>query len=107
MKLKEQEEKRKLNAAIAKERALEMANESVADRKARERKAIEDADYENTLDAFSSGAAIVGTSEEDMESIIKSIQVSNLAEHEKFGDLVGKKVATSVRWYKGRFSFDV
>lgn len=50
--MKEMEEKRKLNQAVARMKAEEQKNETPAERRAREQAAIEEADYENALDAF-------------------------------------------------------
>ena len=107
--MKELEEKRRMNQAVARMKAEEQANETPAERRAREQAAIEEADYENVLDAFAAvdtkGAAVAvaagasapaavkaGASLEDM---LESLNLNTLAEHEKYADLMGRKLGAS------------
>lgn len=97
MKLKELEEKRALEVAMTKARLAQQANETDAERKAREKASMEDADLEAALDAFGSapkaeaGAAAGG----DVESAINGMRLLTLADHERLGEVVATRLVNS------------
>ncbi|KAH9195535.1 hypothetical protein AeNC1_002495 [Aphanomyces euteiches] len=98
--LKEQEEKHRLEVAIARARAEEELNMTPDELKAKQQRAIEHSDFENTLDAFGISAnpnverkKVVGASE--LESIVTGMKLASLADHEELGSLVGKRLANS------------
>lgn len=99
-KLKEQEEKRKLEIAITKARLAEQANETEAERKAREKASIEEADFELALDAFASApkpasGSVPSGGDGDIESVVAGMRLVSLADHEKLGDAVSARLSAS------------
>ncbi|KAF0686489.1 Aste57867_21676 [Aphanomyces stellatus] len=98
--LKEQEEKHKLELAIAKARAEEERNMTADELKAKQQRALEHADFENTLDVFGLSAGptlerkkVAGVNE--LETIVTGMKLACLADHEELGSLVGKRLANS------------
>ena len=102
LKMKQMEEKRKMNVAIARARAAEQAKETDAERKAREQAAIEEADYENTLDAFGDVAIrptatkTPAVENEDLAATFQRLNIRSLAQHEELGEVLGRTLSTSV-----------
>lgn len=109
LKMKELEEKRRVNQAVAKMRAEEQQNETPAERKAREQAAIEEADYENMLDAFGGdggpvkNATVGAAASGDLETSMANLKLSTLKDHETMGDLLGERLATSNAKYALEF----
>jgi translation initiation factor 3 subunit J len=97
LKMKEIEEKRNMEIAITKARLAEQANETAAERKAREQRSIEEADYEAAIDAFTPAPAAGAASVSDIESAISNLRLATLSEHEQLGELVASKLIPSVR----------
>lgn len=98
MKLKEMEEKRKLDVALTKARLAEQANETEAERKAREKRSIEEADFEAAIDAFTTvtkPAPVAAGANSDVDTAISSMRLLSLADHEQFGDAVATRIGTS------------
>ena len=92
-------------------RAEEQENETPAERKAREQASIEEADYENMLDAFGGDGgpttkkdvAVPVVASNDLESLMANLKLSNLKDHEKLGNLFGEKLASSNAKYALEF----
>ncbi|OQS02852.1 p21-activated protein kinase-interacting protein, partial [Thraustotheca clavata] len=107
MMLKEQEEKHKLEVAIAKARAEEERNMTPDELKAKQQRSIEDADFENALDAFGlSNSNAVKTkvaNAGDLDSIVTNMKLVSLADHEELGSLVGKRLVNSNAKYVVEF----
>lgn len=98
LKLKEQEEKRKLDLALTKARLAEQANETEAERKAREKRSIEEADFEAAIDAFAPAvkpAPVAPGAAGDVETAISSMRLMSLADHEQLGDIVASRISGS------------
>lgn len=113
LKMKELEEKQRMNQAIARMKAQEQAKETPAERKAREQAAIEEADYENVLDAFAAVDVVGGSSGAgaaaaagaavpapkaggmNLEEMFDDLKWNTLASHEKYADMIGRKVSRS------------
>lgn len=96
MKLKEMEEKRKLDVALTKARLAEQANETEAERKAREKRSIEEADFEAAIDAFATVTKPAPVpADSDVDAAISSMRLLTLADHEQFGDAVATRISTS------------
>lgn len=95
MKLKEQEEKQRLEIALTKARLAEQANETEAERKAREKRSIEEADFEMAIDAFASAPKPAPAAVGDVESAISGLRLLSLADHEKLGETVASRLVTS------------
>jgi translation initiation factor 3 subunit J len=96
MKLKEQEEKRALEIAMTKARLAQQANETEAERKAREKASIEEADLEAALDAFAPTAKKTDAKADgDIESAINGMRLLSLADHEKLGEIVATRILQS------------
>lgn len=92
--MKELEEKRALEIALTKARLAEQANETEAERKAREKRSIEEADFEAAIDAFSAKPE-PATAGSDVDAAIAGMRLVSLADHESFGDAVATRLATS------------
>ncbi|DBA00979.1 TPA: hypothetical protein N0F65_006240 [Lagenidium giganteum] len=96
LKMKEIEEKQKMDVALAKARLAEQANETEFERKAREQRAIEEADYEAAIDSFAIAPKPAPAGEgTDMENAINGMRLITLADHETFGDVVAKRLVPS------------
>lgn len=99
LKLKEIEEKQKMDIALTKARLLAQADESDEQRRAREKASIEDADFEMAVDAFagtSKECSTVATdNDKNAEIAISGMRLLSLADHEQLGDLVVSRLATS------------
>ncbi|RHY84348.1 hypothetical protein DYB37_010172 [Aphanomyces astaci] len=98
--LKEQEEKHRLEVAIARARAEDERNMTADELKAKQLRAIEHSDFENTLDAFGLSAnpnierkKVSGPNE--IETLVTGMKLASLADHEELGSLVGKRLANS------------
>ncbi|RLN98087.1 hypothetical protein BBJ28_00018780 [Nothophytophthora sp. Chile5] len=96
LKLQEIEEKQKMEIAMTKARLAAQANETDAERKAREKHSIEEADFEMAIDAFAGAPAkpAAGASD-DMDAAIAGMRLLSLADHERLGDVVSSRLATS------------
>ncbi|ETW08407.1 hypothetical protein H310_00992 [Aphanomyces invadans] len=106
--LKEQEEKHKLEVAIARARAEDERNMTADELKAKQIRAIEHSDFENTLDAFGLSAnpnverkKVTGPNE--VETLVTNMKLASLADHEELGSLVGKRLANSNAKYVVEF----
>lgn len=98
LKLKEQEEKRKMELALTKARLADQANETEAERKAREKRSIEEADFEAAIDAFAPAvkpAPVTPGAAGDVETAISSMRLLSLADHEQLGDIVASRISAS------------
>jgi len=95
MKLKEQEEKQRMEIALTKARLAAQANETEEERKAREKRSIEEADFELAIDAFASAPKPSSAATGEVESAISGLRLLSLADHEKLGDTVASRLATS------------
>lgn len=96
MKLKEIEEKQKMEIALTKARLAAQAEETEDQRRAREKASIEEADFEMAIDAFAGAPpkpAAGATDEAD--AAISSMRLLSLADHEHLGDVVSARLATS------------
>ncbi|CEG40163.1 eukaryotic translation initiation factor 3 subunit 1 35kda [Plasmopara halstedii] len=96
MKLKEIEEKQKMEMALTKARLAAQANESNEERRAREKASIEEADFEMAIDALA-GTVQKSTAiaPDDDKNMISSMRLLSLADHEQLGDIVASRLATS------------
>lgn len=100
LRMKEAEERRKLDAQLAREKAKEQMNESAEERRARIKKEMEEADYEAALDAFAdvdeNPADQTGKVEvESLEDAIRQMKLGGLADFDKLGNVVGDKIKDS------------
>uniref|UniRef100_K3WWC7 EIF3j n=1 Tax=Globisporangium ultimum (strain ATCC 200006 / CBS 805.95 / DAOM BR144) TaxID=431595 RepID=K3WWC7_GLOUD len=98
MKLKEMEEKRKMDIALTKARLAEQANETEAERKAREKRQMEEADFEAAIDAFATvtkPAPVAPGADGDAESAISGMRLLSLADHEQLGEVVANRINAS------------
>lgn len=93
--MKELEEKRALEIALTKARLAEQANETEAERKAREKRSIEEADFEAAIDAFSAKPEPVAAGSSDVDAAIAGMRLVSLADHESFGDAVATRLVPS------------
>ncbi|EQC35704.1 hypothetical protein SDRG_06984 [Saprolegnia diclina VS20] len=107
MMLKEQEEKHKLEVAIAKARAEEERHMTADELKAKQQRSIEEADFENTLDAFglstSNAVKTKVAKAGDLETVVSDMKLVTLADHEDLGSLVGKRLVNSNAKYVVEF----
>lgn len=103
MKIKEQEEKRKLEIALTKARLAEQANETEDERRAREKRSIEEADFELAIDAFASAPKPAPAANGELEQSISSMRLLSLADHEQLGEAVAARIATSNSKYALEF----
>ncbi|TMW59332.1 hypothetical protein Poli38472_004401 [Pythium oligandrum] len=94
LKLKELEEKRAMEVALTKARLAQQANETDEQRKAREKASMEEADLEAALDAFAPAAKKTEATD-DVEAALNGMRLISLADHEKFGEAVSKRLLTS------------
>ena len=96
MKLKEMEEKQKMEIALTKARLAAQIDETEDQRRAREKASIEEADFEMAIDAFAGASAkpAAGVAN-DVDANVSSIRLLSLADHENFGDVVSSRLATS------------
>ncbi|OQR94894.1 hypothetical protein ACHHYP_20034 [Achlya hypogyna] len=105
MMLKEQEEKHKIEVALAKARAEEERNMTADQLKAKQQRSIEDADFENALDAFglSTSTAVKTKVANDIETVVSDMKLVTLGDHEELGSLVGKRLINSNAKYVVEF----
>ncbi|KAE8877964.1 hypothetical protein PF005_g26336 [Phytophthora fragariae] len=96
MKIKEQEEKQKMEIALTKARLAAQADETDDQRRAREKASIEEADFEMAIDAFAGAPPkpAAGASS-DADEAISTMRLLSLADHEHLGDVVSARLATS------------
>ncbi|KAH7459613.1 hypothetical protein PRIC1_012693 [Phytophthora ramorum] len=96
MKLKEIEEKQKMEIALTKARLAAQAEETDDQRRAREKASIEEADFEMAIDAFA-GAPPKPTvaAGDDADAAVSALRLLSLADHEHLGDVVSSRLATS------------
>lgn len=102
LKLKETQEKQKMEIALTKARLAAQADETDEQRRAREKASIEDADFEMAIDAFggapSKQAVDAGRDSNAVgstEDAILGMRLLSLADHEQLGDFVASRLATS------------
>ncbi|KAI9997319.1 hypothetical protein PInf_001110 [Phytophthora infestans] len=96
MKLKEIEEKQKMEIALTKARLAAQADETDDQRRSREKASIEEADFEMAIDAFAGAPPkpAAGASD-DADNAISAMRLLSLADHEHLGDVVASRLATS------------
>jgi translation initiation factor 3 subunit J len=96
MKLKEIEEKQKLEIALTKARLAAQAEETEDQRRAREKASIEEADFEMAIDAFAGARpAPTAAAGDDADAAISGLRLLSLADHEHLGDVVSSRLASS------------
>uniref|UniRef100_A0AAV1VH61 EIF3j n=1 Tax=Peronospora matthiolae TaxID=2874970 RepID=A0AAV1VH61_9STRA len=96
MKLKEIEEKQKMDIAFAKARLAAQTDETDEQRRAREKASIEEADFEMAIDAFAGvpSKPTAGVTN-DVDANVSAFRLLSLADHEQFGDVVSTRLAAS------------
>ncbi|KAI9909011.1 hypothetical protein PsorP6_014465 [Peronosclerospora sorghi] len=96
VKLKEIEEKQKMEIALTKARLAAQADETDDQRRAREKASIEEADFEMAVDAFAgapSKPAAEGTN--NVDATVSAMRLLSLADHEHLGDVVSARLVNS------------
>ncbi|CAH0481286.1 unnamed protein product [Peronospora belbahrii] len=96
MKLKEIEEKQKMEIALTKARLAAQVDETDDQRRAREKASIEEADFEMAIDAFAGAPPkpAAGVTD-DTDAAISSMRLLSLADHEHLGDVVSARLVNS------------